>query len=173
LLGKKIRINHQIKSPEVRVIDENGQQLGVLPLTDALRLSREKNLDLVEIAPRVTPPVCKIINFGKYLYEKKKKERKKEKSKQTEVKGVRFGLNTGEHDLLTTVKKVEKFLNEGDRVKIEIILRGREKKSTEVARKRLDDFIKLISQPTKIDSETKKTPRGFQIIISQDKEKHS
>ena len=168
MFKKRINLNHQIKSSQVRVIDENGEQLGILPLTDALRLSREKGLDLIEIAPQAKPPVCKIIDYGKYLYEQKRKEKKKEKPKQIEVKGVRFGLNTGDNDLLTIIKKAEKFLDKGDRVKIEIMLRGREKKFANVAREKIEKFIGLIGQPVKIDSEAKRTPRGFQMIVSQD-----
>ncbi|HHD92479.1 MAG TPA: translation initiation factor IF-3 [Candidatus Portnoybacteria bacterium] len=171
MFKKRIYLNHQIKALKVRVIDEKGQQLGILSLTDALRLSREKGFDLVEIAPQANPPVCKIIDYGKYLYEQKRKERKKERPKQIEVKGVRFGLNTGDHDLLTVIKKAEKFLDEGDRVKIEIMLRGREKKFASVARKKMEEFIKLINQPIKIDSDIKRTPSGFQAVVSQNKEK--
>lgn len=151
---------------EVRVIDENNQNLGVMPLQDALQLAKERNFDLIEIAPHVQPPVCRIMDFGKYLYKKEKEERvARARQKTIEMKGVRFGLKTSLHDLELKATQVEKFLNQGNKVKVEMVLRGREKANIDFAKQRLHEFFKLIHLNVRIEQEAKKGPRGLSTII--------
>lgn len=141
--------------------------MGVMPPMEAVKIAKEKSLDLVEIAPKAQPPVCKIMDFGKYQYQKSKEERlSKAKQKKTEIKGVRIGVRTDEHDLVFKKDQAEKFLKKGNKVKIEIILRGREKAHQDLARTNLEEFIKTIALPYKIEQEIKRFPGGFNVIIT-------
>lgn len=165
--GPRTRINEYIRITPVRLIDENGEQVGVVPTEQALQLARERELDLVEIVPNTRPPVAKIMDFGKYQYQKAKEEQQQRaKQKKTEVKGIRLGLRTDEHDLDVRKKQAEKFLAQGNKVKIEIRLRGREKAHQPLAREILQNFILSITTPNKIEQEIKKFPGGFNIIIA-------
>lgn len=151
----------------MRLIDETGQNLGVVETQKALQMAKEKGLDLIEIAPQARPPVCRIMNYGKYQYEKSRQERQKRAhQKKIEIKGVRIGIKTGKHDLETKAKQAEKFLKQGHKVKIDIILRGREKALYDFAKEKLEDFINLIPVETKIDQPIKRQPRGLSMIIS-------
>jgi len=124
----KTRINEDIRVPEVRVIDEDGTQLGILTIDDAQRRAQELNLDLVEVAPDAKPPVCRIMNYGKYLFQQSKKAHEaKKRQKQFQVKEIKFRPNTDEHDYQFKKRHVERFLKGGDKVKITIIFRGRER----------------------------------------------
>ena len=130
-------------------------------------MAREKELDLVEIVPNVRPPVVKIMDFGKYQYQKAKEEQQqKAKQKKTEVKGIRLGLKTDDHDLDVRRKQAEKFLSQGNKVRIEIRLRGREKAHQSLARSTLNNFIASISFPNRIEQEIKKFPGGLNAIIA-------
>lgn len=130
-------------------------------------MAREKELDLVEIVPNARPPVVKIMDFGKYQYQKAKEEQhQRAKQKKTEVKGIRLGLKTDDHDLDVRRKQADKFLSQGNKVKIEIRLRGREKAHQPLARQTLNNFILSISAPSKIEQEIKKFPGGFNVIIA-------
>src|SRR3989344_5082692 len=127
-MQKAFRINNQIRALDVTVIDDEGKQLGVMKISDALQLAREKELDLVEVGPNVQPPIAKIMDYGKYIYQKERQEKKaKTKQKEQGLKTVRVGFKTGEHDLQFKSKQVSEFLQEGNVVKIELTLRGREK----------------------------------------------
>ena len=120
-------MNHSIRASSLRVIDENGNQIGVLTKEEALRLASDRDLDLVEISPNVNPPVAKIVDWGKYNYQKTKQlQKNKKNSKVLEVKQMRFGLKIGEHDLDIKLKKITGFLEQGHKVKIVIFYRGRE-----------------------------------------------
>jgi translation initiation factor IF-3 len=153
--------------PEVRLIDEAGQQIGVISSEEALRMAREKELDLVEIVPNTRPPVVKIMDFGKYQYQKAKEaQTQKAKQRKTEVKGLRIGLRTDEHDIEVRIKQAEKFLSQGNKVKVEITLRGREKAHQQLARDTLQEFINSISAPNKIEQEIKRYPGGFNTVIA-------
>lgn len=122
------RINEDIRVPEVRVIGEDGTQLGILLIEDAQHRARELNLDLVEVAPEANPPVCRIMNYGKYLFQQSKKAHEaKRRQKQFQVKEIKFRPNTDEHDYQFKKRHVERFLKDGDKVKITIIFRGRER----------------------------------------------
>lgn len=129
-------------------------------------MTQEKGLDIVEVAANVRPPVCRIIDYGKYIYQQEKKA-KQQRSKQTEVKGIRLSFGIAKNDMERQARLAEKFLDQGHKVKIEIILRGREKAHPEIAREKLVEFIKLINIPTKIEQEPKKYPRGLTMVISK------
>ena len=122
-----IRTNERIRAREIRVIDENGEQLGVMPPFDALKMARERSLDLVEISPNAVPPVCKIQDYGKFLYEKDKSERAaRKKQKVIVVKEVKFSVTVDEHDYQTKKNQAVRFLNDGDKVKASLRFRGRQ-----------------------------------------------
>ena len=151
----------------VRVIDESGKNLGVMDTAEALRIAHERGLDLIEISPTARPPVTKIIDFGKFKYEEEKRERKsKSKQKEIELKNIRIGFTTGKHDLELRAKQIKKFLDGGNKVKIDMILRGREKSLRDFARRKFDEFITMIPD-SKFEMETKRTPQGFIAIIKR------
>ena len=140
-----IRTNERIRAREVRVIDDEGKQIGILQPFEALKLAREKNLDLVEVSPTAQPPVCRIMDFGKYLYEQEKKERAAKKhQKIITVKEVKFRINVDEHDYEFKKNHVLRFLEDGDKVKATIFFRGREMTHTNLGREILDRLIKDI-----------------------------
>ena len=150
------------------MIDVNGQQIGVIPLEQALQLAKERNLDLVQVTQKVQPPVCKIIDYGKYLYQVQKKERKIKK-RGSQVKGVRLSFKISDHDLETKVKQAEKFLKEGDKIKVELILRGREKALEDFARKKIQKFVEILKEkiPIKIEQDIKRRPGALTMIITK------
>jgi translation initiation factor IF-3 len=140
-----IRTNERIRAREVRVIDDEGKQIGILQPFEALKMAREKNLDLVEVSPTAQPPVCRIMDFGKYLYEQEKKERAAKKhQKVITVKEVKFRINVDEHDYEFKKNHVLRFLEEGDKVKATIFFRGREMTHTNLGRNILERLIKDI-----------------------------
>ncbi len=141
-----IRTNDRIRAREVRVIDDEGKQIGILQPFEALKMAREKNLDLVEVSPTAQPPVCRIMDFGKYLYEQDKKERAAKKhQKVITVKEVKFRINVDEHDYEFKKNHVLRFLEDGDKVKATIFFRGREMTHTNLGRQILDRLIKDIA----------------------------
>jgi len=151
----------------VFVVDETGKNLGEMPNYEALNLARSKGLDLVEVSPNAKIPVCKITDYGKFQYIKTKQTRiASAKQKKVELKGVRIGLKTGRHDLDFKKKQTEKFLSKGHKVKIEMILKGREKAHQELAKNNLKEFADNISIPYRIEESLKRSPRGFDIIIA-------
>jgi translation initiation factor IF-3 len=140
-----IRTNERIRAREIRVIDDEGQQIGILPPFEALKMARERNLDLVEISPTAQPPVCRIMDYGKFLYQQEKKEREAKKHQKTiTVKEVKFRINVDDHDYETKKNHVLRFLGEGDKVKATIFFRGREMTRTGLGREILERLIKDI-----------------------------
>ncbi|MFZ3213143.1 MAG: translation initiation factor IF-3 [Terriglobales bacterium] len=140
-----MRTNDRIRAREVRVIDDEGKQIGILQPFEALKMAREKNLDLVEVSPTAQPPVCRIMDFGKYLYEQEKKERAAKKhQKVITVKEVKFRINVDEHDYEFKKNHVLRFLEDGDKVKATIFFRGREMTHTNLGRQILERLIKDI-----------------------------
>ena len=126
-IAKELRINEMIRIREVRIIDDEGQQLGVMPTSEALALAQEKGLDLVEVAPTAVPPVCRILDYGQYKYELQKREREqKKKQKSQSFKEVRLAVKIDVHDLRTKARRAAEFLDKGDRVKVTVRFRGRE-----------------------------------------------
>lgn len=167
---KKPRANLQIKAPQLRVIDEKGEQLGVMNTSAALKLAAEKELDLIEVAPQENPPVAKIVDFGKYLYQQEKIGKKKQKkSAHQETKVVRIGLKTGEHDLQVKSSLIDKFLTKNNKVRVEIFLRGREKTFRSLAKEKINFFMSYIVSPHLVEEEMKSTPTGFSIMIRPEK----
>jgi translation initiation factor IF-3 len=140
-------MNDRIRAREIRVIDADGNQLGVMAPFDALKRAREQNLDLVEISPNAVPPVCRIMDFGKYLYEQEKKERAAKKNqKQIVLKEVKFSVNVDEHDYVTKRNHVLRFLSDGDKVKASLRFRGREMAHQNLGREVLERLIKEVGE---------------------------
>ncbi|HMN28912.1 MAG TPA: translation initiation factor IF-3 [Caldilineaceae bacterium] len=132
------RVNSEIRAREVRLIDADGTQLGIVPIRDALNLAGERDLDLVEVAPNADPPVCRLMNYGKYLYEKQKRERESRKAhKQIEVKEVQMGPKTDEHDIQVILNRIRKFAKEGAKIRVRVKFKGREIYHPEVAQELL------------------------------------
>ncbi len=153
------RINRQIKAKEVRLIDETGKQIGIVPLEEALRIAEEKGLDLVEIAPQANPPVCKILDYGKFIYELKKKEktaRKKQRENAIEVKDIQLSTRIDEHDLKVKLKHMREFLEDGDKVRVRIKFRGRENIHPELGDRLVQRILEDLSDVGQIESEPKK-----------------
>lgn len=168
---KRLRINHQIRDPQIQVIDSDGKQLGVMPTYEALRLAGEQGLDLVEVGPMAKPPLVKIIDYGKYMYQKEKRERGQKTGKATsqEVKTVKIGFRTESHDMAISAGKADKFLAKGYRVRLELSLRGREREMIELGKRKLMDLSKLISIPFIIDDPVKRFPGGVGMLVRPDK----
>ncbi len=168
---KRPLVNNRIRAQLVRLIDETGKQLGITSLREALQTAGERNLDLIQVTEKVEPPVCKLGDYGKYLYREEKKERLTHKRKSSELKGIRLTFNISLHDIETRANLTEKFLNKGDRVKIELPLRGREKALGEFAKEKMNKFLEILKKlvPIKIERELKREPRGLTMIISKTK----
>lgn len=133
---------------------------------EALQIAHEREIDLVEVAPMANPPVCRIMDYGKFQYQQSKQESaSKSKQKKVETKGVRLGVRTDDHDLDFKKNQVEKFLKKGNKVKIDIVLKGREKAHQELARTNLVNFLKSISCDYKVEQDIKRFPGGFNVII--------
>jgi translation initiation factor IF-3 len=169
-LYKKILINNQIKAEKIRFIDEAGKQIGIISLKEALQIAKERNLDLIQVTEKIEPPVCKLGDYGKYSYLKDKKEKAIHKQKSSELKGIRISFNISLHDMEIRAKLAKNFLNKGDRVKVELPLRGREKALGDVAREKMNKFLEILKEfiPIKIEKELKREQRGFAIIILKD-----
>lgn len=166
----KTRLNHQITAPEVRVVNEEGQQVGVMKTSQALELAREHGLDLVEIAPQAKPPVVKIIDFAKFKYQQKKAlSQAKKNTKKTEVKTLWLTMRIGEHDMQIKAKKVDEFLADGDMVRIELRMKGREQAFPDIARQNLEKFIKLLTQTYKVEVPIKRLGGTFALTIAPSK----
>ncbi|HVY36256.1 MAG TPA: translation initiation factor IF-3 [Candidatus Paceibacterota bacterium] len=167
----KERVNNQIRASELRIIDAEGANLGVMSLADALAIARERGLDLIEIGPNATPPIGKIMEFGKYQYEQKKKLQKaKSGAKASETKSIQVKIGTGDHDLELKAKTASKWLKEGHRIKVELFLRGRSKGMGEAfLKERLDRVLHFITEHYKIAEPHKRSPKGLAIVIERDK----
>ncbi len=163
---KFYKINEKIKAPKVRVIKEGGGHVGVLDTKDALEKAKEQNLDLVEISPKANPPVAKITNFGEFKYKIKKKEKNQKKTKAPSVKGIRLSFTIGEHDLEIREKKAKKFLEKGNKVRIELMLRGREKGKGKEANQIIQDFVKRLDEIAKIESPPKRQGHKITSLIT-------
>ena len=166
---RDLRVNHQIRIPEVQVIDQDGKQLGVMKTFDAQRLAKERDLDLVEVAPTAMPPIAKIMDYGKYMYTKTKEEKARPKVKEQLTKAVRVGFKTGIHDLAFKAKKADEFLSEGHWVKVELTLRGREKAFPERGLAQLESFLSKLAVPFTRQREPMRGPYGWVIVIQKDK----
>ncbi len=161
------RINNQIRASEVRLLGPEGENFGVLKLSDALAKAKELGLDLVEISPNAVPPITKAVDYGKFLYlENKKQKAIKAKAQTIEVKNIQVKVGTGEHDLNLKARKASEWLKEGHRVKIDLFLPGRTKYMNEsFLKERMDRVLKLISENYRIAEEPKKSPKGLTALI--------
>jgi len=165
-----IRTNERIRAREIRVIDDEGQQIGILPPYEALKLAREKNLDLVEISPTATPPVCRIMDYGKFLYQMEKKEREAKKhQKVITVKEVKFRINVDDHDYETKKNHVIRFLEEGDKVKATIFFRGREMTRTGLGRQILERLIKDVEEKAVVEFRPRQEGNTLHAILAPKK----
>lgn len=165
--AKDLVINEAIKDKEVRVVDESGNQLGVMSSAEALRMAEAKNLDLVKIAPRAVPPVCKIIDFGKYCYEQAKKEKEAKKNQNIiSVKEIQLTLKIDVHDLQTKAGHAVKFLKNGDKVKVVVKYKGRELAHTELGFDIADRFVALLEDNAVIEKPAKIEGRNMILILA-------
>jgi len=160
-------INEQIRDKEVLLIGENGEKLGIMSTRDALQMAKEAELDLVKIAPTAKPPVCKIIDYGKYRYELARKEKEaKKKQKVIEVKEVRLSPNIDTNDLNTKMSAARKFLEKGDKVKVTLRFRGREMAHMSKSRYILEDFAEKLSDIATIDKPSKVEGRSMVMFLT-------
>lgn len=160
-------INEQIRDREVRVIGENGQQLGIMSAKEAMKLAQEAELDLVKIAPTAKPPVCKIIDYGKYRYELTRKEKEaRKKQKVVELKEVRLSPNIDANDLNTKINAARKFISKGNKVKVTLRFRGREMAHMSKTKYILDDFAEKLSDIATVDKPAKVEGRTLVLFLS-------
>lgn len=149
---KKVRANERIRSPQIRLIGSNGEQIGIVPVKDALRRAQEEGLDLVEVAPNVRPPVCRILDLGKYLYSLSKKEKEaRKKQKVIDVKEIKLTSKIEEHDFQTKLRNARKFIERGDKVKLTMYFRGREITHMDLGEKIIKRFITEISDVGEVE----------------------
>ncbi len=161
-------INGQIRDKEVRLIGENGEQLGIMSSREAMKLAQEAELDLVKVAPKAQPPVCKIIDYGKYRYELARKEKEaKKKQKTVEIKEVRLSPNIDTNDLNTKVNNARKFIGKGNKVKITLRFRGREMAHVQQSRHILDDFAKQLADIATVEKQPKLEGRNMSMVLTE------
>lgn len=163
-------INEQIRDREVRLIGVNGEQLGIMSAREAMKLAEEAELDLVKIAPTAKPPVCKIIDYGKYRYELARKEKEaKKKQKIVEVKEIRMSPNIESNDLNTKMNAAKKFLEKGNKVKVTLRFRGREMAHMQSSKHILDDFAESLADVAVVEKAPKVEGRGISMVLSEKK----
>ena len=161
-------INEQVRDREVRLISSTGEQLGIMSAKEAMKIAREEELDLVKIAPHAKPPVCKIIDYGKYRYELARKEKEaKKKQKTIDVKEVRLSPNIDKNDLNTKVNQARKFLSKGNKVKVTLCFRGRELAHVNTSKVILDEFAKMLEDIAVIDKKPKFEGRAMTMFLSE------
>jgi translation initiation factor IF-3 len=160
-------VNHRIRVPEVRVVAEDGSNLGVLPTEEALRRAQEAGLDLVEVNPKGTPPVCKILDFGKYKYEEKKKQRDaKRKQTVVEVKEVKLRPKTDDHDIQVKIRAARKFIESGNKVKVTVRFRGREITHPQIAQQQLEIFLRELEDLVVVEQNPTMEGRNMAAVLS-------
>lgn len=164
------KANRAILAEEVRVIDEEGNPLGVMPTAKAIELAESKELDLIEVSPKAEPPVCKLGDYGQFKYQKEKEARKQRaQSKEVEIKGIRLGLRIGEGDLNIRVNQGAKFFEQGDKIKVEMILRGRERAYQALAQTVFNTYVEKLGAhyPVKIESPLKAQAGKLHMILAR------
>lgn len=165
--GKDVNVNWQIRAPEVRVIGHDGKQSGILPLKEAMKLAEEQGLDLVEVAPQATPPVCRIMNYGKYKYQQSKKIQEAKKHQTViQVKEVKIRPRTEEHDLQFKLRHAKRFLSEGNKVKVSMLFRGREIAHPEMGRELLDRIIAELKDLMVIEQAPRLEGRNMVMLLA-------
>ncbi len=161
-------INEQIRDKEVRLVGEDGEQLGVMSAKDAMKLAKDAELDLVKIAPTAKPPVCKIIDYGKYRYELARKEKEARKKQKTiDIKEVRLSPNIEENDLNTKVNAARKFIEKGDKVKVTLRFRGREMAHMNASRHILDEFAQQLADIAVVEKPAKLEGRSIMMFLTE------
>jgi len=172
-ISKKLsetRVNERIRAREVLVIDEDGTKLGVMPTREALNIAREKGLDLVEVSPNANPPVCRIMDYGKYKYQMQKKMHEaKKKQKTVEVKTVKVRPRTDEHDMQVRIKQTRKFLEKGNKVKAVVMFRGREQAHVDIGEAQLMKIYEAVKDIAEIEKKPKKEGRDMIMILAPKK----
>ena len=164
----ELMINEQIRDKEVRVISESGEQLGIMSAKDAMKLAMEAELDLVKIAPTAKPPVCKIVDYGKFRYEQARKEKDaKKKQKTVEVKEVRLSPNIDTNDLNTKMNNAKKFIAKGNKVKVSLRFRGREMAHMQQSKHILDDFADMLKDVAVVEKPAKLEGRSLSMVLTE------
>ena len=167
-IKQELPTNRQIRAKEVQLIGENGEKAGVVSFEDAITQAEEKNLDLVLVSPNANPPVCKIMNYGKYKFEQAKKEKEaKKKQKVLEIKEIRVTPNIEEHDFSFKAKNARKFLEEGNKVKITVRFRGREVNNSKAGEAVLDKFIQELEEVSTVEKQPKLEGRNMFTILAK------
>lgn len=168
----KHRLNNQIRAKEIRLIDDTGKMLGIVSVSEALRLAEQKELDLVEISPAANPPVCKILDYSKFVYEQQKREKVQKKQQASQqMKELRFTWRTATHDFNFKVRHAREFLEDGNKVKATVIFRGREITHQEVGQELLNKFVEAVADISKIDSPVRLEGKKLSVVLSPDKVK--
>jgi translation initiation factor IF-3 len=166
-ISDRQRVNEAIRAKDVRLIGEEGEQLGVFPLREALNIAREHNLDLVEVAPQADPPVCRLLDYGKYTYEKARRAREAKKSqKPVEIKEIRLRPKTGEHDINFKVNRMRGFLGEGFKVKVRVLFRGREITYPEIAQQMLMDIAAGLTDVALVENQPRMEGRSMFMVLA-------
>ena len=161
-------INEQIRDREIRLIGEDGEQLGIMSAREAMKIAQEAELDLVKIAPAAKPPVCKIIDYGKYKYEQATKEKEaKKKQKTVEVKEVRLSPNIDTNDLNTKINNAKKFISKGNKVKVTLRFRGREMAHVQQSKHILDDFAETLADVAVVEKPAKMEGRAMSMVLAE------
>jgi translation initiation factor IF-3 len=167
IAARDFRVNERIRTREVRLIDENNQQVGIVPTYQALQMARERGLDLVEVAPTAVPPVCRILDYGKFKYEQSKKEREARKhQKQVTLREVRMRPKIADHDLEFQIRTVERLLGEGDKVKLTIMMRGREVFHPQIGRGILDRVYDRVKDHAQVEKPISMEGRNMTMILA-------
>lgn len=162
-----MKVNREIRAPKVRVISHTGEQIGVISLQEALAKAEEEGLDLVEIVPGSNPPVCKIINFGKFRYDQTKREKESKKAQhQVKVKEIKFKPNTDDHDVETKLRHARDFLDKGNKVKVTCTFRGREMAHTEIGEKLMQKFCLSLEDVAMVESPLKLMGRMMIVVLA-------
>ncbi|MDO9559268.1 MAG: translation initiation factor IF-3 [Syntrophales bacterium] len=169
-MSKELKINREIRAAQVRVIDAEGKQLGIISLADALSEAAKGGLDLVEVAPTSEPPVCRILDYGKFRYQQSKKLQDAKKSQTTiQVKEIRLRPKTETHDLQVKIKHVRKFLDQHDKVKITMMFRGREIAYSEIGRKMMEDIREALAEVSVVEQQPRLEGRNMIMILAPPK----
>lgn len=169
-ISKNYTINEDIREKEIRVINNDGEQLGILSTKEALKIAEEQDLDLVMISPNAKPPVCKVMDLGKFIYEQSKKEKEaKKKQKVVSIKEVRCSLTIEENDINIKAKNARKFLLDGDKVKITVRFRGREMELAHLGQRILDNFASKLEDVSVIEKAPKKEGRSMTMVLGPKK----
>lgn len=166
MASQDLRVNERIRVREVRLIDDQGNQLGIVPTPEAMNMAKERGLDLVEVAPQANPPVCKLLDYGKYKFEQEKKSREsKKKQKQLRLKEIRMQPKIESHDLKFKTKHIREFLDEGNKVKVTVRFRGREMAHTELGRDVLDRILVELGEGYHVDRKPSMEGRFMSMIV--------